>query len=104
MGVEKTAAVYARVSTGKQAEAGNLERQRLRLIESAALQRAIPVEIEEAEVKRGRRDGRMTQRLSTGPAAGTSCAWRHTGGRRRRGRSPRWCLAASACVGAAMIA
>ena len=34
---EKTAAVYARVSTGKQAEAGNLERQRLRLMEYAAV-------------------------------------------------------------------
>ncbi len=34
---EKTAAVYTRVSTGKQAEAGNLERQRLRLMEYAAV-------------------------------------------------------------------
>ena len=34
---EKTAAVYARVSTAKQAEAGNLERQRLRLLEYAAV-------------------------------------------------------------------
>ena len=33
---EKTAALYARVSTGKQAEAGNLERQRQRLLEYAA--------------------------------------------------------------------
>ena len=36
-GSEKTAAVYARVSTTKQAEAGNLERQRLRLLEYAAV-------------------------------------------------------------------
>ena len=34
---EKTAAVYTRGSTGKQAEAGNLERQRLRLLEYAAV-------------------------------------------------------------------
>ena len=34
---EKTAAVYTRVSTGKQVEAGNLERQRLRLMEYAAV-------------------------------------------------------------------
>ena len=34
---EKTAAVYTRVSTGNQAEAGNLERQRLRLMEYAAV-------------------------------------------------------------------
>jgi len=34
---EKTAAVYTRVSTGKQAEAGNLEQQRLRLMEYAAV-------------------------------------------------------------------
>ena len=36
-GGEKTAAVYARVGTAKQAEAGNLERQRLRLLENAAV-------------------------------------------------------------------
>ena len=36
-GSEKTAALYARVSTTKQAEAGNLERQRLRLLEYAAV-------------------------------------------------------------------
>lgn len=36
-GGDKAAAVYTRVSTGKQAEAGNLERQRLRLMEYAAL-------------------------------------------------------------------
>ena len=36
-GCEKTAAVYARVSTAKQAEAGKLERQRLRLLEYAAV-------------------------------------------------------------------
>jgi len=34
---EKTAAIYARVSTAKQADAGNLERQRLRLLEYAAV-------------------------------------------------------------------
>jgi len=34
---DKTAAIYARVSTGKQAEAGNLERQRQRLLEYAAI-------------------------------------------------------------------
>jgi predicted site-specific integrase-resolvase len=34
---EKTAAVYARVSTAKQADAGNLERQRLRLLEYVAV-------------------------------------------------------------------
>ena len=36
-GGDKAAAVYARVSTGKQSEAGNLERQRLRLMEYAAV-------------------------------------------------------------------
>jgi putative resolvase len=34
---ERTAAIYARVNTAKQAEAGNLERQRLRLLEYAAV-------------------------------------------------------------------
>lgn len=34
---EKTTAVSARVSTAKQAEAGNRERQRLRLLEHAAV-------------------------------------------------------------------
>ena len=33
---DRTAAIYARVSTKKQADAGNLERQRLRLLEYAA--------------------------------------------------------------------
>ena len=37
---EKTAAVCTRVSTGKQAEAGNLEPQRLRLMEYAAARAA----------------------------------------------------------------
>lgn len=37
IGSETTAAIYARVSTGKQAAAGNLERQRLRLMEYAAV-------------------------------------------------------------------
>ena len=36
-GGEKRSAVYARVSTAKQAEAGSLERQRLRLLEYAAV-------------------------------------------------------------------
>ena len=34
---DRTAAIYTRVSTGKQAEAGNLERQRQRLVEYAAV-------------------------------------------------------------------
>ena len=34
---EKSAALYTRVRTGKQAEAGNLERQRLRLMGYAAV-------------------------------------------------------------------
>ena len=54
---DKAAAIYARVSTGKQAEAGNLERQRQRLLEYAAVN-GYRVVLQASDVASGLNTGR----------------------------------------------